>query len=270
MSKLDAALLNLSGLDLLALQDTFVHRLDPRAKVLAALAFIVTVVSYPKYDLPGLAPMALYPVVLATLANLPSRYLLGKLLLASPFALVVGLFNPWMDRTVHLWIGPVGVSGGWTSFASIVLRFFLTLSAALILIATTGFPSVCRALARLKVPRAFTVQLLLLYRYIFVLAQEASRTVKAWSLRAAPGQRPSWRLFGSLAGRLLLRALDRAHRIHTAMLSRGFDGEIRSVRPLHFGYRDGAFVLGWCAFFVAARCWNVPEAVGQAVMGAFR
>ena len=204
MSAIESALLDLGGLDALALRQTPIHRLDPRAKVLTALAFIVTVVSFGKYDLAGLVPLLVYPVTLIIVGDLPPGYLLGKLLLASPFVLVIGIFNPLIDRTILMQIGPVRISGGWISFASIMLRFGLTLSAALILISTTGFSAVCLALGRLRVPRAFTVQLMLLYRYIFVLAGEASRMVRAWSLRSVNARKMSPRVFSSLVGQLLL------------------------------------------------------------------
>jgi cobalt/nickel transport system permease protein len=270
MSKLESALLDLGGLDTLARRPTPIQRLDPRAKVLVALAFLITVVSFGKYDLSGLLPLLAYPVALIVLGDLPPGYLLGKLLLASPFALAIGIVNPLLDRTILMRLGPLRISGGWISYASILLRFGLTLSAALILIATTGFDSVCLALARLRAPRALTVQLMLLYRYIFVLAGEGSRMVRAWSMRAGGGRRMSPRVFSSLVGQLLLRALDRAQRLHMAMLCRGFDGEVRRLRPLRLGAPDAVFVLAWTAFFALTRLYNLPQLLGRAVMGTIR
>lgn len=270
MATIESALLDIGGFDILAAQDTAVHRRDPRAKVLTALAFILTVVSYDKYDLSGLIPLFVYPVALVAIGNIPPGYLLGKLLFASPFALIIGIFNPLMDRSTVLQVGPVLISGGWVSYASILLRFSLTLSAALILVSTTGFNSVCLALERMKAPKSLTVQFMLLYRYIFVLASEASRMYKAWTLRSAMHKRMPMRIFVSLVGQLLLRALERAQRIHMAMLSRGFDGEIHRLRPLQFGKTDLCFVLGWCSFFLLARGLNLPQMLGEAVIGIMR
>lgn len=266
MSNIESALLDLGGLDILARRPTPIQRLDPRAKVLVALAFIVTVVSFGKYEVAGLLPLVAYPVALVIVGDLPAGYLLGKLLVASPFALLIGMFNPLLDQSILMEVGPARVSGGWISFASIMLRFGLTVSAALILIATTGFYPVCLALRRLRVPRVLTVQFMLLYRYVFVLGEEAARMARAWSLRAvnARGMPPS--VFGSLAGQLLLRALDRAQRLHMAMLARGFDGEIRQAGALRFTAADAVFALGWTAFFIVARCYNLPHLMGGAVM----
>ncbi|HPS03418.1 MAG TPA: cobalt ECF transporter T component CbiQ, partial [Candidatus Sumerlaeota bacterium] len=92
MPSLESALLDLNALESLALKTTPIHRLDPRAKVLTALACMVTVVSFDKYDLSGLLPLIAYPVVLMAVGGLPLGPLLGKVLVASPFALLIGIF----------------------------------------------------------------------------------------------------------------------------------------------------------------------------------
>jgi cobalt/nickel transport system permease protein len=232
MEKTGSSLLDVTYLDTLSYQDTPVHRLDPRVKVLTTLLFIVCVVSFNKYELSALLPFVIYPVVLVALGNLPLGYLVKKVLLAAPFALLIGIFNPLLDRAVLIHLGSVEISGGWVSFASIMLRFVLTVSAALILVASTGFNAVCVALEKLGAPSAFTVQLLFLYRYIFVLADEAWRMVRARSLRSFGGRGMELKVSSLMIGQLLLRTLDRAQRIHLAMRCRGFDGEIRTVRRL--------------------------------------
>ena len=67
------------------------------------------------------------------------------------------------------------VSGGWLSFLSILIKFVLTVSTAFLLIAVTSFPGICEALERLKLPKVFVIQLLFLYRYLFVLLEESPR-----------------------------------------------------------------------------------------------
>ena len=84
-------------------------------------------------------------MALIAVGNLPPGYLAKKMLLAAPFAFFIGIFNPLLDRAVMVHLGPLGISGGWVSFASIMLRFVLTVSAALILIAGTGLNAVCLA-----------------------------------------------------------------------------------------------------------------------------
>ena len=87
------------------------------------------------------------------LGDLPVRYIVRKIALVLPFAFLVGMFNPVFDREVLVRLGPLGISGGWISCASIIVRAILTVGAALILVAVTGFPAICRALERLGMPR---------------------------------------------------------------------------------------------------------------------
>ncbi|GAB4270220.1 MAG: cobalt ECF transporter T component CbiQ [Deferrisomatales bacterium] len=262
MAPIDLSLLDVGRLDRLAGGDSPVHRLDPRAKLLTTAAFVVCVVSFGKYEVSALLPFLLFPIAVASAAGLPFGYLLRKLLLVSPFAVLVGAANPFFDRETLVQLGPWAVSGGWVSFASILLRFTLTVGAALVLISTTSFHGVCLALNRVGVPRVMTVQLLLLYRYLFVLTDEAVRLVRARALRSFGRRGLGVRVFASLVGHLLLRTLARAQRIHRAMLSRGFDGEVRLMRPLEMGTRELVFVGGWCAAFLLFRWVNVARLLG--------
>jgi cobalt/nickel transport system permease protein len=191
MARIDSAFFDIGTLDTLAGRDSVIHRLDPRAKLVTTLVFILVVVSFGRYEISALLPFGLFPLSLILLADLPPGTLLKKLLLAAPFALCVGIFNPFFDRQVLLQFGPLEISGGWVSFASILLRFTLTVLAALVLIATTSFTGVCRALDRLGAPKIFVLQLLFLYRYLFVLIDEAQRLVRARALRSFGG-RGTW------------------------------------------------------------------------------
>ncbi len=265
MAKIESAFFDIGTLDTLAYQDTAIHRLDPRAKLVTTLIFILTVVSSGKYEVSALLPFFIYPAVLIGLANLPPGYLLKKLIIVAPFAFFIGVINPFLDRQILLQLGPLEISGGWISFTSILLRFALTVSAALILIATTSFAGVCMALERLGAPRVFALQLLFLYRYLFVLVDEALRIVRARALRSFHGRGMGMRIFGQLIGQLLVRTLDRAQRIHLAMCCRGFNGEIRMLRNLRIGPPEVLFTLGWSAVFILMRLYNLPQLLGQIV-----
>jgi cobalt/nickel transport system permease protein len=266
MASIDNSLFNIGYLETLSYQSTPIHRLDPRVKILTTMVFIVVVVSFPKYAVGNLVPFIIYPVALIALGNVPLGYLGKKILIAAPFAFFIGIFNPLLDRTVMVHLGPLAISGGWVSFTSIMLRFVLTVSAALVLVAVTGFFQICFALERLGLPRVFALQLLFLYRYLFVLGSEAARMVRARSLRSFDGRGQGFRAYTSLLGHLLLRTLDRAQRLHLAMLSRGFDGEIRLLHGLRLRGRDLAFFLGWSGVFVLLRLVNISQLWGTWVM----
>jgi cobalt/nickel transport system permease protein len=265
MAKFSSAIFDLGQMDRLSGRESPIHRLDPRAKLITTLLFIVTVISFNKHEISGLVPFFIYPWILITLGNLPLNYFVRKILLVAPFALFIGIFNPLFDQGVLIQLGPVGISGGWVSFLSILIRFVLTVSAGLILIACTGFNAICKGLEKIGTPRIFAVQLLFLYRYLFVLIEETLRVVNAWALRCFQKRHVSIRVFGYLLGHLLLRTLDRAHRIQLAMFCRGFNGEIHLSRPTKIGWAEVRFMLIWSAVFVFFRSYNLPKVIGTLV-----
>lgn len=267
MTKIESAWQNLKTIDELASKKTVIHRLHPVAKLLTTLVFILVAVSFDKYDLSGPLPLVLYPMALIILGDLPVGYLFKRLLIAAPFVLFVGIFNPLFDQTPLVQIGPVHLTGGWISFFSILLRAAFTVIAALILIATSGMNEIGMALEKLKVPRAFVLQLLFLYRYLSLLIEETIRILRAHSLRSLSGKGLGYRVWGSLVGQLLLRTVDRAQRIYQAMLCRGFTGEIRLSFTKKPGLGDVLFFTGWSCFFIVVRLCNIPMLIGSLWMG---
>ena len=270
MSNPQAALFDLNRIESFADRDSPIHRIDPRAKLIVTLLFIVTVVSCGKYEVSALFPFVLYPVVTATLSGIPAGPILTRLFWAAPFAFFMGIFNPVFDRGIVTHIGTIGISGGWVSFVSILIRFSLTVSAALLLIATTGFMAVCDALWRMGLPRAFVTQLMVLFRYLFVLAEEAGRMTRARNLRSFQKRGQGIRVFVSMIGHLLLRTIDRATRIHLAMCCRGFKGMFTRAQELRFRSIDAGFIAGWSAIFLLFRSVDVPRWIGYLVETAGR
>jgi len=265
MASIETGLYELGVLDQLSRGTSSVHRIDPRIKVIVTLVYLVCVVSFDPYDILGLLPFVLFPVALAAEADLPFGFLGKRLAQAAPFAVLVGAFNPLLDTAVLGQIGPFTITGGWVSFFSIVLRFLLTTSAALILIATTSMNDVCMAIQRMGVPDVFANQLLFLYRYIFVLAEEVLRLGRARALRSFSGHGMGMRIYGQILGSLLLRTIARATRVYEAMLSRGFTGELHTMRKLSLTRSDYVFAVAWSLAFLLFRFYNVPFLVGGLV-----
>jgi cobalt/nickel transport system permease protein len=144
---------DLGTIDALGSLDSIIHRLAPQAKVLATLIFIVTVASFGRYEVSALLPCVFFSVVVTILGNIPALCVLKRIALALPFALVLGAFNPLLDRQILLQAGSLGISGSWISFVSMAPRVMLTVAAAVVLLATSGLDGVCLALERLGLPR---------------------------------------------------------------------------------------------------------------------
>ena len=259
------SLVDANRLDRHAYVDSIVHRLDPRAKVLATLVFILTVVSFDKYTVAPLLPFLFLPVVIAARGFVPVGLILRRFAVTLPFILLVGIFNPLLDRTAMVQIAGLGISGGWVSFTSIFLRGLLCVTAGIVLIDTTRLPMVAEALGGLHFPRALVVQLLLLYRYLFVLMDEAGRMRRARALRAGT-RKVSIRHAAGMLSSLLLRTVDRSEAIWRAMLARGFEGELRSPIRLRWHLADTVFLALVLVACVALRMHPIADRLGEWIL----
>jgi cobalt/nickel transport system permease protein len=267
MANIIQSLYNIRFLDELAGKQTAIHKLHPLAKLLTTVIYLIVVVSFGKYEISVLLPLILYPVIIIALAEIPLLPILKRMLLVAPLAVGIGAFNPLFDHSIIFALGGLQLSGGWISFFSILIKFVLTVLAAFILIATTGMDRIASALRMLRVPRIFVLQLLLTYRYISVLMEEAARTMLAYSLRDPfhKGIRPG--VWGSLAGNLLLRTYDRAQRLHQAMVQRGFEGEYNTGSNRRIRMKDMLYLSGWVLFFLSVRYYNIPSYIGFMITG---
>lgn len=224
-----------------------VHALDPRVKFGLTLAFIVTTALTP----PGAWPVYIVLFALALAAEMLSElgvgYVLKRALLALPFALAaLPVLFTTAGTPLLILAAPVALTltlEGVARFASIAVKSWLSVQMAVILVGSTPFPDLLLAMRALKIPRLLAAIVGLMWRYLFVLADEALRLLRARESRsAAPrngrGRRVGgslvWRarVAGGMVGNLFLRSFDRADRIYAAMLSRGYDGEVRALpRP---------------------------------------
>lgn len=269
MSNIMNSLYNIRLLDDLARKETYIHRIHPLAKLLTTAVYLTVVVSFGRYEIGSLLPLLFYPVLLFTLGDLPVAPILKRILLIEPFIIGIGILNPLFDHQVMV-VGGITMSRGWVTFFSIFIKCGLTVTAALLLIATTGMDKLAAALRILKIPRLFVLQLLLTYRYISVLMEEVARMLTAYSLRA-PGQKGIHRgVWGSLAGQLILRTYERAQRVYQAMCLRGFAGEYNTGLYAGFKAQDLAYLVGWLLFFAIARIYNIPLYIGALITGVVR
>ena len=263
MEKLTNARLELREMDDLAAAESPVHRLNPLCKLLVTVFYIVTVVSFPKYDLSGLVVMVLYPVVLFQAAGIPVSLCFHKLRFVLPLVCAVGLVNPFLDHTPLIPLGTVTISGGVVSMITLMLKGVFSLMASFLLIATTSIDTLCAALRMLHMPDILTTLLLLTYRYIGVMLEEVSIMTEGYALRA-PGQKgihiSAW---GSFLGQLLLRSMDRAEALYQSMLLRGFRGAYYYAEVPPCGASGIVYVIVCVGAFLCARWVNLPVLLGS-------
>lgn len=225
------------------------ERLDPRARLLSVTGGIVAVSSTaPAW----LAPFPWYAALVFALALLSKAswlYLIWRMLAASPFVLLASallVFQGGFTRDAVAANAPAALAVCGKGFLAVLLLALLT--------STTPLADLLWALRTLGVPRSLGLILGMMYRYTGLFSEEYARMERA---RACRSVRPlGWNrfaIYGHQFGSLMLRSWDRADRVHSAMLARGFNGEWPTQDRYQFGFADGAFVLLAVAAFVAVR-----------------
>lgn len=243
--------MHINSFDRYEQRHSLVHHLDPRTKVVVTGLFIIANVLLP--DGAWAAFAAAWGLVLlgGWLAQLPPGYLIKRSFIVLPFTLaaVTILFTlpgtavvtfPLFSRTITI------SDTGLIRFASIVIRSWLSIQAAIWLTATTQFPDLMHALRHLHAPRLLIAIISFMYRYLFVLANEATRLLRAREARsAAPvgkngGGSILWRakVAGSMVGQLFIRSFERSERVYNAMLARGYRGQLLTMNPHVMKKRD--------------------------------
>jgi cobalt/nickel transport system permease protein len=266
MLNFDKEYFNIGYLDTLAYKNTFIHRLDARIKLITTMLFIIVVVSFPKYELSRLIPFFIFPVFMSAAGEIPAGFILKKLFFASPFILFVAVFNPILDTVPMYSLSGFNISGGWVSCVSILIRFLLTISSAILLIATTSFPGVCRALEKLYVPKVFVMQLFFLYRYLFVLAEETMRMIRAIKMRTFGRKNQGIKIFINTVGILFVKTVERSERIYQSMCSRGFNGEIMLLNKGGAGFSDMVFAFIAVTVFIIFIRYDIVKILGDLVL----
>ena len=246
MPDISARIRELRALENLAAGQTAIHRMHPFAKLASALTFIVIVASFGRYDFAPLAPYLFYPFVMMALAELPYKLLLSRVLIALPFCLFAGISNVIFEKTAAFSIGGVTISLGVLSLATILLKMYLCVMAALLLIATTPFTELTAQLRRLHVPMIFVTVFEMTFRYISVLLEEAHSMTIAYKLRSGNKKAIEMRNMGSFVGQILLRGFDRAERVHAAMRCRGYSLNNISTARRRFRRRDALALAAIC------------------------
>jgi cobalt/nickel transport system permease protein len=235
-----------------------VHRLDPRVKLVLTLAFILTAALTPVAAWPGYVLLLSIILSVEILSRLGVGYVLKRAALALPFALAAlpVVFTTDGTTLVSLPLGPWSLTAtmeGLARFFSVALKSWLSVQAAIVLASSTPFPDLLQAMRAVRIPRLLVAMFGLMWRYLFVLVDEALRLMRARAARSGDLGRPglrrggsvAWRgrVTGGMAGNLFLRAFDRSDRIYMAMVARGYDGEPRSL-PLAAMTSGGRLTLG--------------------------
>lgn len=212
------------------------HQCDPRAKLAALLVFLVTLSTTPSAAQAVFAGYAVLLIIAASRAQLPLLGLAGRAAVVVPFSATFALLTWW--------------SGDSLRALALVEKSFLSGLAALLLVGTTPLTGWTAALESWRAPRMLILVIQFVYRYLFVIAEQAERMRWAALCRQGSRQRSGRGSFhfsaaAGLVGVLFARSWQRADGIYHAMLARGFRGRFVPAAPAPFRASDAVF-LGAC------------------------
>ncbi len=206
------------------------HLLPSHLKILAVLAFISVSVSTPITRWPAFIAFFLLLVATAYASKIPVLLLFKRALIEIPF-IFFAILMPFFGTGEKFEIAGIELyREGLLAGISIVVKGTLGVLAAVILSTTTTAREILRGLERLKLPAVMVQIASFMLRYVNVISDEMERMKVARESRGfiATGIK-HWKVIATSAAALFIRSYERGERVHLAMLSRGFDGNLPTL-----------------------------------------
>jgi cobalt/nickel transport system permease protein len=219
--------------------DHLLSGIDPRIKLLSALALLVMVISGKGF---------VFPLVLAALGvvlcifmgirpkSIALRFAEPGFIIATVMLLKLFCAGHTPLFSFHLFgLNITGHREGLLDGLLIASRITGAVAVVTALGFATRFTELMAAFAWLRVPREFIEVALFAWRYLFLLLDDARVIYGAQKNRLGYiNCRQGLRSFGTLTGSLVIKAFDNSRSITTAMEQRGYDGAMPMLRHKPF------------------------------------
>ena len=211
--------------------ESSVQRWDPRIKILS-LVFFIFVVALLK-TIPVAVASLFIALIIIKITNIPFHFVANSIkvivVFLAPFFLMLPFSYPG-EPAFRI----IGLPFAWEGFRLSVLIF--TKAVAIVLTTNAIFGSArfdisMIALQNLRCPKVLVQMILFTYRYIFVFIDEIKRMEKAMRSKGfvMKANMNTLRTMGNFVGALLIRSFERTSRVYSAMLSKGYEGELHSM-----------------------------------------
>jgi cobalt/nickel transport system permease protein len=226
---------------------SLLHARDARVKVIVLLAFLIALATTPRLTPAACACYAALAIAGILLGRLPLGPLLLRAAIVLPFSATFAAFS--------LIVGDAPRAAG------LLVKSYLSAAAVLVLVGTTPLAKLLRGLESLGAPRLLTLVVQFLYRYLFVISEQAQH-MRLAALCRGSGPRPlHFRAAAGAIAVLFARSYQRAEGIHQAMLARGFAGHTQLLSSTRIGLRDLLFLVAGLSLVLALRAslgvlWN--------------
>ena len=232
--------------------DSVLHKMDPRAKLVGTLVFIISVFVF--HTFPGYAVATIFLAAMIILSKVPVKFMFKGLKAIVMLLMITVVFNIFLTPGKVLWQwGILHVTGEGISMAvRMAIRLvYLVIGSSLMTLTTTpnqltdGLERLLRPLNKLHVPiHEIAMMMSIALRFIPILVEETDKIMRAQMARGADFEN------GSLIKRakamvpilvpLFVSAFRRANELAMAMEARCYHGsEGRTkMKPLKYEKRD--------------------------------
>lgn len=237
--------------------NSLIHGLDPRVKVIFTFAFILILISTKATSFSAFLFYLLFLTFLIYLSKIPFTFFIKRSLLLLPFILLILISLPFLEsKGVGSYnLGGIEVSKkGLLILWNCLIKAFLCINLLSLLISTTGFNNLLKGLESLRLPNILIQVLSFMYRYIFLIIDEMHRMYRAKEVRSIKVKgKYEFKALSSIIGTLFLRSYERAERVYLAMLARGFDGKIKTLRGFKIRLGDISFLCSSLAYIIIVK-----------------
>lgn len=202
--------MNHDYLDRFSRLESPIHRMGASTKLLGLLGVTIGLLFVPTGHLRFLLVIGMILFLVAMVSRVPLKYLAQRVLLLEPFAVGATLFALVQED-------------GISRFLWLLARVTLSLFALIIFASTTPFASVLAQLKKWSMPSLLVTVMALMYRYVFLLVDEAERMARARKGRSFSKERMRmWGQITTMIAQLFMRSTERGERVLAAMQSRGW------------------------------------------------
>jgi cobalt/nickel transport system permease protein len=216
---------------------SLIHSLPSHLKIIAAMAFILVVVSTPVTQWPAFVAYFAWLLIVVSIAKIPLLLLFKRALIEVPF-IFFAILMPFFGSGEKMQVGPFDLyREGVIAGSGIVVKGTLGVMTAIILSTSTTAREILRGLERLRLPVLMVQIASFMLRYVNVVNDEMERMKVARESRGfeATGIK-HWRVLATAAGALFIRSYERGERVHLSMLSRGYEGILPHDEPPHIPF----------------------------------
>ncbi|MCS7213318.1 MAG: hypothetical protein NZ927_03740 [Candidatus Calescibacterium sp.] len=189
-----------------------VHKINPVLKLILFLSIGILLNIIP-FQIVTYILIGSVTLVITYLSKVPLIFILKRTLVILPFVFVIALTNFFSKLSES------------TVLYKTFLNAYIMITLLILLTQTTKFPEMLKSLSYLRVPKLILVLLSFIYRYFFILIDEAEKMIYSAKIRTY--KRLKIRTIGAMIGVLFIKTYDRSERVYWSMLLRGFDGKIK-------------------------------------------